>query len=349
MSRNRPAWHLPYGLRDGMMWTVKDVPAGLGCNCVCSNCGGRLVAKKRGEKRVAHFAHHRRVACAGGYESSIHRMAKQILVEADWVMLPKWKVDAASGRNPPEAWDEEGRRYCGQRVELPAARVTLTHVRAEVDMGDYRPDIVARDPHGDLLIEIRVTHSVDDDKAHKVRRDKQRMVEISLPTMRGVGGDLATLKWWILETTSNKRWISHPEGEALWQSSRDELERNVHAVASYTGDQVLGRLVTLWSSVVTWSRRTLSRLVGGSERRPKGRRLCCMQTQLSLPLRLFTQAQPRPPREKMALCKRHCGVPDASEQALALSFNKARCRSSSRFGVLHRSLARARALRCVNR
>lgn len=82
---------VPFGLdTNGRIQDVADVPRGLSCGCICSECRGPLVAKK-GEIKVHHFAHHDRRECRHAFEASLFQMAVELLSEpGSRLMLPSW-------------------------------------------------------------------------------------------------------------------------------------------------------------------------------------------------------------------------------------------------------------------
>ena len=72
----------------GMLTHISDVVVrGLGCNCVCLDCGADLEAKK-GPIRDDHFCHSKHTSCNPTPESILHKAAKAILREAKHVYLP---------------------------------------------------------------------------------------------------------------------------------------------------------------------------------------------------------------------------------------------------------------------
>ena len=85
--------HPIYAFRNGNIVGIDDdnVVSGLACNCICPQCGGRLVAKK-GQKVIHHFAHHVKQDCTYGYQTSLHLLAKEILDEADEIYVPDISV-----------------------------------------------------------------------------------------------------------------------------------------------------------------------------------------------------------------------------------------------------------------
>lgn len=241
MSQVKSILRVPYGLRDGKMWSARDVPTGLACGCTCLGCEQPLVAKNHGQKVRPHFAHHVDRACQGAFESSIHRRAKDLIVDKRVLMLPAWNGDEAMP-NPPVAPDDSGWLHEGHRVDMPANMVALTEARPEVQQGDYRPDVVAKDPDGDLLIEIRVTHAVGDQKTRNVQSDGHRMLEIDLSKITAdQAEDPDLFEHLVLNTAANRIWISHPPATEAWRRSRDELKEQIRTKNKSIADALARR------------------------------------------------------------------------------------------------------------
>lgn len=229
MSQVKSILRVPYGLRDGKMWAARDVPTGLACGCICLGCEQPLVAKNHGQKVRPHFAHHVDLACQGAFESSIHRRAKELIVDKRVLMLPAWNGDEAMP-NPPVASDDSGWLHEGRRVDVPANMIALTEAQPEVQREDYRPDVVAKDQDGDLLIEIRVTHAVGDQKTRNVQSDGHRMLEIDLSRITAdQAEDTDLFEHLVLNTATNRIWISHPSATDAWRRSREELKERIRA------------------------------------------------------------------------------------------------------------------------
>ena len=72
---------LTYGKnQEGRLVHIEDVPSGLECNCVCPECGAKLIARK-GKKNQKHFAHDNGADCIGGRMTALHMLAQQIIQE----------------------------------------------------------------------------------------------------------------------------------------------------------------------------------------------------------------------------------------------------------------------------
>ena len=214
------------------MLAPHQVEVGLACRCVCPGCGAPVMAKALDSPdRRPHFSHHGRQACAGGVESALHRMAKQIIADHRELLLPAWD-GTPEMPNPPTRVNQAGETVAGVAVDLPARVAWLLAVSIE-DRGvarDYRPDVLARDDQGELLVEIRVSHRVDPLKQRRVQADGRRMLEIDLSALSLDGLDLAQLERAVLLEPSNRHWVSHPAAAEAWRTSWANLKSLVSAM-----------------------------------------------------------------------------------------------------------------------
>lgn len=225
----RKGFRVPFGLREGRVWAPAEVQAGKACNCVCPACNRPLAAKaKTSKRRRPHFAHLGETDCQTGGETGIHLRAKQVIQDRRGLLLPPWVGDLLDRPNPPVRRDDSGAAHFGRRIDYPALAASLSEVHPEARLGAYQPDLLAVDEAGELLIEIRVTHAVDDRKAAQVRTDGRRMVEIDLSTLeRDIPHDPAAFEQAVLWDVGNRHWICCPAADADWRLSMDELERHV--------------------------------------------------------------------------------------------------------------------------
>lgn len=216
---------VPFGLRGGRMWTVAQVPTGVACGCTCPACGHPLVAKaKDSTRRRPHFAHYRDADCRAGFESSVHRMAKQLVADRLALLLPSWNGEAEMP-NPPVLMDDAGEPLYGRRVEFPDRQVALIEAVLEKSQGDYVPDVTAMDEHGRLFIEIRVTHAVDEIKRRRIQSEGVRLVEINLSSVTpNQTFELETFSHAVLDDPSNRVWLSCPPATEEWRESMRDLK-----------------------------------------------------------------------------------------------------------------------------
>lgn len=182
---------LLFGLRDGKAVHISEVESGLACACVCPKCGRRLVAKK-GDIRVYHFAHEDDSDCQGAVESSLHLAAKEILEREKKIRVP------LPGFFPAKL------------AESVNTMLEFDGVRLEEHIGGIIPDLIVFTKNRSLIIEINVTHAVDDAKLQKIKELGVSAIELDLSWGQySAAGD--TLKYYVIESTANKHWLYNAE------------------------------------------------------------------------------------------------------------------------------------------
>lgn len=227
----RGGFRVPFGVRAGRIWSPGEVAKGKACGCSCPGCGAPLSAKAQASRRKRpHFAHLVNTGCVTGRETGIHLRAKQLIADRRRLLLPAWEGESPAMPNPPVAQANDGRWLRGRRVDMPGRQADLRDVRIEARFGDYTPDVVATDEAGLLLIEIRVTHAVDDRKTERVYADGHRMVEIDLSRLdRHTPHDPDASEHAVLADIGNRAWIAHPEAVRDWTCSKADLDGEVAA------------------------------------------------------------------------------------------------------------------------
>lgn len=133
---------------------IDEVPNGLSCNCVCPKCREILIAKNGGKIKEHHFAHQSNADCAGGYETVLHLLAKDILKETK--LVPFINLDGI--------------------VSMEIADT----VELEKRINDIVPDVYACVRGKNIAIEIYVTHKIDDTKYRKIQESGLTTFEIDL-------------------------------------------------------------------------------------------------------------------------------------------------------------------------
>jgi len=180
--------------QDGMLVYIDDARRGLACRCHCLVCGEAVVAKK-GQRNTHHFAHHGgKSACDIAPESILHKLAKQVILQAEGLQLPPLPGVYPSP-NDPEAdktswWD-------------------FAEIHAEQTQQSFRPDLVAKLKDGtQLLIEIAVTSFVDEHKQEKIDRLQDKTVELNLRYLLDqMHKPYLEIRQHILHDTQHKTWL----------------------------------------------------------------------------------------------------------------------------------------------
>jgi hypothetical protein len=171
---------LTYALDDnGILVHVDGVPKGAKCNCHCPHCQSMLYAKNGGQERTHHFAHAKGHECENAYESALHLLAKEILLETGHIMLPSSTSVVSLSQVYAEKYDEQ------------------YHIR---------PDIEGVLENGErLLIEFYVSHKVDYNKRKIIIDNHLKCIEIDINYQPL---DKSELKEFLLNSSEDRRWIT---------------------------------------------------------------------------------------------------------------------------------------------
>lgn len=194
---------VPFGLNtDGELVEVGAVPSGLACKCVCPACHFPLQARKGG-KTKHHFAHDPKAKpCTAGYETALHLMAKQSLLEYGHINLPELAISLS--KRHPTGWFV-------REFEVVTTDTTLEydHVALEQNLSNTRPDIILTTDGEPLLVEVAVTHFADRAKTDRIRQMGIKAIEIDLSELPALPTKNQLIEAVIIER-DNKKWLSYP-------------------------------------------------------------------------------------------------------------------------------------------
>ncbi len=175
---------LTYALNsDNRLMYINDVPNGLECNCICPGCKEKLIAKNDGKIREHHFAHASNKEYITGYQTMIHLLAKDII--ENFKILPI----ASNGKY-----------------------ISACEVYKEVNLNQFGfiPDILGFTPITDgpsiigkipVIIEIFVTHRVDEEKKNKIIKAGIPAMEVDLSNV-----NFTTIDELAMEIYNSKNW-----------------------------------------------------------------------------------------------------------------------------------------------
>ena len=156
-------------------------------------------------------------------------MAKQIIQERLSLLLPAWdgELDMV---NPPKLYDAASMVHYGRTVEYQGKISNLHSAILEMRREDYIPDVTAQDAEGLLLIEIRVSHAVDDIKRCRIQSEGVRLVEIDLSHLNKFEHyDPEYFENQVLANHLNRVWLSCPAATEAWRESYHELKNTIAA------------------------------------------------------------------------------------------------------------------------
>lgn len=190
-----------YGMRDGKLLFIADVPRGVACRCICACCAQTLVAKK-GSIRRHHFAHFEVTSCHGAAESVLHLLAKELMAELDVFVVPPYEF--VKHRKP-----KFSKLVKHQVLVAKGGRVRIDNVRVEKNEGDFVPDIIIESGSKSLIVEVAVTHKVARTKLRRLRRRNWPAIEIKLgPEDAFLSRE--QLKQKLQQDLPSKSWLFHP-------------------------------------------------------------------------------------------------------------------------------------------
>lgn len=161
-----------YGVRNGRLIHVSEAARGLACGCVCVACRYPLVAKK-GRQRRHHFAHAVDVDCQGAAETALHLLSKELIGELNYIVLPPYDF-------VKEKKTKVGEVVRHQQQIAKGGSVVIKGSQIESSETGFIPDVVLDCGTKNLIVEIAVTHKVDQDKRRHIRRRNFPAIEIRL-------------------------------------------------------------------------------------------------------------------------------------------------------------------------
>lgn len=205
LSPTSRSLRVPFGLREKRLYEPMQVESGLQCGCTCPGCGARLVARHSPSGRVAsNFAHNAGADCATGFETAVHLAAKQLIADRMKLFLPR-VVARAPGIGI------SGKDLGRERLVSPAGVRSLNAVRVEEGLGPIRPDLLVFIGEQKVLVEIAVTHFVDEVKLSRIQALGIPAVEFDLSGLREM--NFEALENALCSESPKAQWVWHPERE----------------------------------------------------------------------------------------------------------------------------------------
>lgn len=209
---------LTYGIntQTGTLVSVEKVVRGLKCECICPVCRSVLIARQ-GSKMQWHFAHANSAECTGARMTTLHLLAQQILQKEKKIMLPAYK---------------------GRCLKKKAFSIQFDDVILEqqipVNGRHIQPDGIGRiNKNGkdhNLLIEIFVTHKVDEQKLQDIKDLNCACIEIDLSDLLDTDYTEEKIKERLFTKYSDRKWLNNPfykqqDKELQIRKEKEEEER----------------------------------------------------------------------------------------------------------------------------
>mgnify|MGYP000598525739 CR=1 FL=1 len=177
----------PFGLRNGQLVNIHEIKeSGLGCNCFCPNksCNSRLIARK-GKLKTHHFAHESE-DCNYGLETALHLMGKKIIQEQKKIIIPNYFFSLNLSKEIKQIERKLNFRPVS-RTEMKINKtlfieqeVEFKEVYLEKKYNDFIPDLILKFKKKELIVEIVVTHDIDEEKYKKIKTANVSAIRIYL-------------------------------------------------------------------------------------------------------------------------------------------------------------------------
>jgi hypothetical protein len=214
-----PGDSIPFALSnvDQRLYEPRAVPLGKNCGCICPGCRQPVYAKHcMSGKRVPHFAHAPGSDCATGFETALHLAAKQMIQERGVLAFPELVASI-------KIIDDTGHIHKPEKQLVAGGRRALSKVVLEQTLGKIRPDVrVDAEGLGAVLVEVAVTHFVDERKLDQIERGGIAAIEIDLSTLRDA--TFAALEVALFDNPTGTRWLYHPEMDKAKQALQTSVQ-----------------------------------------------------------------------------------------------------------------------------
>lgn len=211
----------------GDLVSIEDVPRGLACECACPSCNDPMIARQ-GDVRAWHFAHASGAECPGGSETALHRAAKAIIERERAFVAPPFQVfETVTG--------PDGREYTAE-CAIEVVRWSFTVVGLEQEFEGLRPDVIGHHlpTQNTLLVEVAVTHPVDDAKREALRELGISAVEVHLDPALHEVWTWELLREEVIDGVLNKEWLFCAEEERLriqaLALAREQLQAHIPTI-----------------------------------------------------------------------------------------------------------------------
>ena len=181
------ASELTFGIYNGNLIHISEAKNGDACNCICPYCKSQLTARQ-GNVNSWCFAHKNKEECAYGQETALHQFAKEILAKHLKIKVP----------SPlPKKYRD--------------TYISFDKVELEKKLGDIIPDVLlykGQPPNENLLlVEVKVTHAVDDIKLNKLKEAELSAIEIDLSDIDFENFDKESIEDQIIHKVNKKCWL----------------------------------------------------------------------------------------------------------------------------------------------
>lgn len=231
MSGNIRKVQLEYGLRGDKVIFVSeltDLERGKACNCICPVCRKQLVAKL-GPHNQWHFAHDgAECNLVAAQQTALHMLAKEIIESSKKLRFPGISIKKDDYCNDIE--DFRVQAEIPSSIEYrKASVVNCDSVSLEKKISSIVPDIMVTAKARKCLIEVAVTHFVDEEKEQKIKEIGLPLFEIDLSNLYNSEFSREELAEEVLFNPSNRTWIFNPLFEAAKMWAKEQYTKIIQS------------------------------------------------------------------------------------------------------------------------
>lgn len=224
-NKKKQTVQLEFGIRNGKVISINELSVeekGDKCNCYCPVCNEPLRAKL-GDMNQWHFAHTGNHKCniAIVQQTALHRLAKEIIEDKKELLFPGIIVkrsDFIDNSLDPRVQAKLPSSFEYRKTTIPK----FDSVSLEKKLSDIIPDIVVSAKGHPCLIEIAVTHFVDDKKERKIKELGIPLLEIDLSDIYNTEFSREELADLVLYNSNNRKWIFNPLYDEAKKRAKDE-------------------------------------------------------------------------------------------------------------------------------
>ena len=220
-----------YGVRDGKVVSISEIKPeerGLQCNCICPGCGAPLIANL-GRIKQRYFSHQGE-ACdfAVAQQTALHLLAKEIIEDSKKLLFPGIFIEKDDYTDDIEDYRVQTR--IPQTIEYrKAAIVKCDSVSLEKRISNIVPDIMVTANGRVCLIEVAVTHFVDEEKEQKIKEIGLPLFEIDLSDLFNSELSKKELAEAVLYNPSNRTWVFNPLYDDAKRWAKEQYSKYIHS------------------------------------------------------------------------------------------------------------------------
>ncbi len=221
---------LAFGLRGDKIIHIDELTEeerGLSCGCVCPSCGATLQAKL-GLKNRHHFSHNtKKCSVDVATQTAVHMLAKDIISSAGELLFPSISLEYKKS----SSFFYEYIPFVPETIEIqPARYVKCDDILLENKLSSIVPDILLISKDTICIVEIAVTHFVDEIKESKIRNLGIPAIEIDLSKHYKQNFNINELYNDIINNCENRRWIHYPNMCRLIQKADLEYKIKINKI-----------------------------------------------------------------------------------------------------------------------